>query len=551
VVRLKATNPNSQQRRGEKILLRRLGVSSPFSYSAMTYNSGMLLSRTPPMAQPANQPPVFPLRSHRTAMLVIHGIGEQNPYESLDSFARGVFYHLRDRLHLNPAISPLTIALKDWTQAGIRLTVNPGLGPDLEGRLDLFEYYWAPDTEDKLSWKDTLKWLVQTDLTPLRYFANNLQEMISARGQSWGSAAWYSFKLFAREILRVLLLYIPLLAATLWLLTWLSHPRSAWDSLRPVGAALRLYSMWPKPFVLVFYASAALMVWFMLQSLSAFLKSGEQSIQKRAGAIWFALAGLSSILLFLAAYYLSVRWSVDLSPLWHSIITKPVSSVLIALAVAAFCRYVLTAYVADVAVYVSADEKSKNFAARATILTGSSAALARLLADDQYDRVILAGHSLGSVIAYDTVNELLAQVNAVSGPASDRPVLRLDSTQLKKLAGLLTFGSPLDKIYYFFREHVKDNQAIRAQILSMLYSFRKTPSGRDYMPFDFKYRFPQLDNLVWLNAYALMDPVSAKLKFYELDEDNQRSFPYRVPGLAHLSYWGDPNFYTFFVPKLL
>ena len=146
---------------------------------------------------------------------------------------------------------------------------------------------------------------------------------------------------------------------------------------------------------------------------------------------------------------------------------------------------------------------------------------------------------------------MLAQFNGVPGPVSGRPVLPLDLAQLQKLKGLLTFGSPLDKIYYFFREHVKEDQAIRAQILSMLYSFRKTPSGRDYAPFDFAYRFPQLDNLVWANAYAFMDPVSGRLKFYELDDANQQSFPYRVPGLAHLSYWGDPNFYAFFGVRLL
>ena len=31
----------------------------------------------------------------RTAFLVIHGIGEQNPFETLDSFARGVISHLK------------------------------------------------------------------------------------------------------------------------------------------------------------------------------------------------------------------------------------------------------------------------------------------------------------------------------------------------------------------------------------------------------------------------------------------------------------------------
>ncbi|MGC1484449.1 MAG: hypothetical protein WA789_11700 [Candidatus Acidiferrum sp.] len=503
------------------------------------------------MPQTSSPSPTFPLRSHRSALLVVHGIGEQNPYETLDSFARGLFTYLRDRLHLNPALSPLTIAFKDWTEAGIRITVNPGQGPALEGRLDLFEFYWAPDTEDKLSWKNTLKWLVQTDLTPIRYFANNLQEMMSARGKSFGSAFAYSLKLCLREILRVLLLYIPLAAASLWLLTWLSHPRSVWASLQPIGAALRLYSIWPKPFVLVFYAAGILMVWFMLQSLSAYLKSSSHSMQKQAGAVWLALAFLAAAVFFLLGYAVAVHYFVELRPLWAAIFTKPVLSALLALAIAAFCRYILAAYVADVAVYVSADAKSKNYVARTTILQGSSAALARLLADDQYDRVILAGHSLGSVIAYDTVNEILAQFNGVAGPLDDRPGLPLQLAQLQKLAGLLTFGSPLDKIYYFFREHLKDDQAIRAQILSMLYSFRKTPSGRDYTPFGFNYLFRQLDQLVWLNAYAHMDPVSARLKFYELDDDNQQSFPYRVPGLAHLSYWGDPNFYAFFAPKLL
>jgi len=71
------------------------------------------------------------------------------------------------------------------------------------------------------------------------------------------------------------------------------------------------------------------------------------------------------------------------------------------------------------------------------------------------------------VIAYDTINELLAQFNGGPGPADDRPSLPLTLPQLQKLRGLLTFGSPLDKIYYFFREHVKEDQAIRAQILSI------------------------------------------------------------------------------------
>lgn len=501
------------------------------------------------MTAVVNQPPEFPLRSHRIAMLVIHGIGEQNPYETLDSFARGVFLFLRDTKHLNVALSSVRVALQDWTQVGMRITLNPGQGPEREGRIDLFEYYWAPETEDKLSWKDTLKWLVRTDLTPLRYFADNLQEMMNARQMSFGAALWYSVKLYAREIVRVLLLYVPLAAGLLWLLGWLSHPRAAWSSMKPIGTALRPYAAWPNALVLACYASAVLMIWFMLQSLAAYLKRRRSTIQGWAEGVWFVLAFVSATVLFLLGCFLSSRYPVDLRSLWTVIFTKGVLLAFAAVLGAAALRYILTAYVADVAVYVTADAKSKNYAARSAILKGSTAALKRILADEEYDRVILAGHSLGSVIAYDTINELLAQFNGVLGPDYDQPSLVLELAQLQKLRGLLTFGSPLDKIYYFFREHVKEDQAIRAQILSMLHSFRKVPSGRDYNPFEFTYAFRQLDDLVWVNAWSLMDPVSARLKFYELDD--QRSFRYWVPGLAHLSYWGDANFYSYFGPRLL
>lgn len=81
-------------------------------------------------------------------------------------------------------------------------------------------------------------------------------------------------------------------------------------------------------------------------------------------------------------------------------------------------------------------------------------------------------------IAYDTINELLTQFNGVIGPAPNRPDLPLNLGDPQKLRGLVTFGSPLDKIYYFFREHVTEDQAMRAQILSMLHSFLKNSLGK-------------------------------------------------------------------------
>ena len=56
----------------------------------------------------------------------------------------------------------------------------------------------------------------------------------------------------------------------------------------------------------------------------------------------------------------------------------------------------------------------------------------------------------------------------------------------------------------------------------------------------------------WINAYALADPVSGRLSFYDLQSTgNQKLFWYWKFGLAHLNYWTDQNFYQFFRQRLL
>ncbi len=520
------------------------------------------------MAAPAQPAPNFGLRAAHQALLVIHGIGEQNPYETLDSFARGIFTHFRDNLHLNAKLCPIEFAHKDWTQVGIRVGIfPPGPLPDCGDKdapppqpaqpqtcVDIFEYYWAPETEDKLSAVDTVKWVLFTDLTPLKYFADNLQQMICAQGISKMRAVGKALKLYARELVRVFVIYLFLGGAMALLLAWLSQNHEWGPALQKLFTALKPQPGspigWNLVLVLLFYALFLLMGWFGLQAIAELKSHPGKAIETIGDGVWLACN------IVLAAAFLAVALYIDLHKhifaVWHvlRIIGRHGNwEPLFAAALAAIVSYAMTAYVADVAVYTNMDAKSKSYVTRNAILDGSTAALKMLLTSPNYDRVILAGHSLGSVIAYDTINDLLSERNATPLAPPDTPDPYLALPQLQKLTGLVTFGCPLDKIYYFFREHVKRDQAIRAQILSMLHSFRKKPSGRDYGEFTFNYRFGQLDDLIWLNAWAKMDFVSADLQFYFVD--NQREFPYAVPALAHLSYWGDPNFYEYFCGRLL
>ena len=510
----------------------------------------------------------FGLQAKRQALLIIHGIGEQNPYETLDSFARGVFRYLKDKNGMNAKLCPIEIRHKDWTQVGMRIGVfEKGLElpkcPDDDASehpahqppeyVDIFEYYWAPLTEDKLSAVETVKWVLFTDLTPLKYFADDLQEMIGGRRMNGAKAFWTATKLYGREIVRVIFLYLVLGAAMLALLGWLAKGHEWGLALKTLWTALVPYvgwRFWKPELALVLYFLFLLASWFGLQGIAELRQHPGKAIESIGDRVWLALD------IALAAIFLGAGLFVDLSTrafvVWHllQIVGRNYNwAPLVGAAVAAIVSYAMTAYVADVAVYTNMDAKSKNFAARNAILDGSTAALKALLACGKYDRVILAGHSLGSVIAYDTINEILAQSNAGPGPKGDQPETVLTDAQIHLLKGLVTFGCPLDKIYYFFREHVKRDQAIRAQVLSMLHSFRKVPSGRDYGEFTFNYKFKQLDHLIWMNAWARMDFVSGRLQFY--DVNCSKEFHYYVPALAHLRYWSDPEFYKYFCRKLL
>jgi hypothetical protein len=386
----------------------------------------------------------MPLVKGKTAVLVIHGIGEQNPYEPLDAFARGLFTELQSEIP-NARLQPLKIGHEDWVQAAIRIE-----NPDTNDAVDIFEYYWAPYTEDKLSAVSTLWWLLKADLSPIWHLRDNLSELRYAYQAKTGRYLWLLF----REFRRILLLYAPLAYALVCLIWWLRNLAGSGFT-KPVAFG-----------------------W------------------KAAGATLFSL----------------------------------------------LLSYVLTKYLADVAVYTTADAKSKNFEARTKILNGSTEALASLL--KRYERVVLAGHSLGSVIAYDTIDELLTSATA-TGDTHEQGITLAD---LKKLAGLITFGSPLDKIYYFFRTRVSPKQAIRAQILSMLHPFRKKPSGRDYGTFKFTYSIPDLP-MQWLNVWSPVDPVSGFLHFYDVTEQEWLMYP--IPGVAHVMYWNDQRFHKLIAARFL
>ena len=510
-----------------------------------------------------------------TAILVIHGIGEQNPYETLDSFARGMATHFADN---RPALRAERIYHEEWTEVAVHVEFEKAVTPHGLKHLSLFEFYWAPFTEDKVSYWGVLRWLARTAFTPLAYLADNLQALLWQEQEKSGKppSRRRAVALFLREVLRIAFAYVPLLIliAVISSLLYLNAP-TAVDTVRSLVNVLRQEQhLGGLGLFVVCFAVASVLLWFILQELIHWAARSGPSVERIAEKVWLALAIICSVGFLLAGLGLARLMSVDLGSYAQLVLRWSTLGVLALVGGLWFLKRVAVGYLGDIAVYVTTDQKAASFEAKRAILKRSSTALATLLIDRtrQFDQVVLCGHSLGSVIAYDTVNELLSRVWATPEPGVTgkgvAPILT--RSDLEKLRGLVTFGSPLDKVYYFYREHVASDQAVRAQILSFLYSLLRGRSGRDYGRFTFTYpkppkvgerpadepfAFPQpADDFQWVNVWSPMDPVSGQLRFYRLDDKDRyrRLGPrYLIWGLAHLAYWGDPKFYKIIADRFL
>ena len=194
------------------------------------------------------------------------------------------------------------------------------------------------------------------------------------------------------------------------------------------------------------------------------------------------------------------------------------------LAVSAKVRTFLIQFVGDVAVYVSPFKLDRFDALRSeikTLVRKSAEAVYRAKEQDgswTYDRIALVGHSLGSVIVYDTLNHLINHDLLHQG--------ELAAASRTKL--LLTFGSPLDKIAFLFAAQGSRTSTVQEALRAVVQPLIQSYENRT---FD------------WINVYSGNDIISGSLEFYDDDSNDPRSVKNvvdreaSIPLVAHTEYW--------------
>ncbi len=544
----------------------------------------------------------------RIAVLVIHGMGTQKPYETLDQFACGL-----EPLLNSPAQSPSYVRTleyrehpsdpamqqKHWTQAIVRFRSREPEHAELPSLIDLVEYYWAPIINGRVKALQSLQFLIRSGLTPFDYLRENLVAIAQVSGEQTGRTTARAVQeglpatsngailhILIREIARSVFIFFPMLLLVAGIYSLLAQPLLS--ALAPQHQPDWLTYFWsgPPSWISAIEVALAALRWLLLVMTGKFLmqaifRADNPSPKLRklllrcnllVALLFLALVALPFLdpiwRLVLAAFHWTAavaNQAERLNPDHHQqlettlrwlhlrIAFVPLAlrllHVLGYVALAALTYFInrfLTTAIGDLAVYLGADTLSTNFVARSQILEECTQTVRSLLGSQldlvpdhtptSYDRVILAAHSLGSVIAYDTLNDLMAQNIASPDP---------DQT-LERISALFTFGCPLNKVYYFFRARTSPKTYVLDEILYALHNFRlrtPPPAGVQPWPEPFHSKFK------WLNAWCPMDVISGRMLFYRADQ-NQIVKQGFEPATAHTGYWKNPKLYAYFAQLL-
>jgi hypothetical protein len=157
-------------------------------------------------------------------------------------------------------------------------------------------------------------------------------------------------------------------------------------------------------------------------------------------------------------------------------------------------------FLSDVVFWTTTFEKDVRYQKRRDILYAAEATVRHVVSDPACERVVLVAHSLGTAIAYETLLNLGRRSTAESKNAAEAPSVGQIGPNLSKLTHLLTFGSPIDRIAYFFNLTYSRYHRFNRVVDDLM-------GGTGDPPF----RVKKARVLQWINIRDPADPIASRL----------------------------------------
>ncbi|HEX7705382.1 MAG TPA: hypothetical protein VF701_02890 [Thermoanaerobaculia bacterium] len=510
--------------------------------------------------------------SPRHAVIVVHGMGQQTPFETVSSLSERV--RSVDPRGGEGAVAR-SVQIGDQRLSRIELTLQ---GDEAPQEVHFYEAYWAPLTEGRVTLRDVTRFLVTAGLGGLRAslrdtfprWAFGKMERYPIKRGTWlfllltlvvllslvvmngvvltlgGSSLVTPSRVSPAELTRVNAVAGALAVLMLSFFSTLNSAARSRDGVAVPRFRL-LFSLagWAHALLLAF--GVILGAFAML--IAALRPAADSVVLDRLaahsdGMLTLAIGTVVAIVLsyglrrngpLVIHTYVTIAWSVIVTLLIAAVVAgrtlrlgtiEPLSGTLwgwgFLLGATLIVRQVLVQYVGDVAAYVTPQSLDRFSDLRESIkecVQKVGRAVYRAGRDGvlEYEQITVVGHSLGSVAAYDMLNGLMrddaAGVTQVEVEARTR--------------ALVTFGSPLDKIAFLFgTRHANDAaHALAATVQPMIQAGRR--------------------GFEWINVYSRHDVVSGELRYFDdhgfppsvTPVDNRKDATATTPLVAHVEYW--------------
>jgi len=454
-----------------------------------------------------------------SAVLVFHGVGEEVRFDTLSRTASLILAEAKER-----GAKEISVVVRAVPKDAHTFQYRSELSwTEIDGvarQVHVYEAYWAPLTVGKVSYIETVCFLAEAGWNGLcgTVFSGRIGSF-----QRWLFGGFKKMKTTAGTF--------PLLAVLMGMIGFL-------------------------------VAIVAVATYSFAQAAKLAAGGGREGLIAAANLIYYKAAApwnlivrlLAKILYYFAefpegqAFLVRMKFQPEITRgyLWQAVVALLLWALLIRLAFK--MRFLLMQYAGSLVAYISPFKDSKFDDLRGRIQqVGLDAA--QLIYDGHklpsgwvpaYRRVVILGHSLGSVIAYDTLNAMMNLESARQPSGARNPVTA-------RTGALITFGSPLDKTAFLFRVQLKVDpkhadqggelrEAMVCAVQPMISSYADarfnlaaTPPG------------PQ-----WINIWSPMDVVSGRLDYYD-DPAVSEDAPQHVQNLidpeawipvaAHTQYW--------------
>jgi hypothetical protein len=442
------------------------------------------------------------------ALIHFHGMGSQRRFEELSRLTDSLDRHLTS---LGRRIGKIDVALEPPRSKLAREVgyLSIRRGNHFQQELRFYESYWASITAGGASARGVLWWLLRNAAAPVFALLTQWRHRARLR-RSALLRLWAELAITHPQLLRPLQLVLQ------------SYDEfEGWEARRNFPAGR--YRHFRKFLAREHPSNAKLLVELADWWHADYLLSE-----------WRNLAVLTSIvvlLLFAAGLtLLGLSWTVDQLPhRWTAWVTPAdmlsmAAAAIATLGVGGFLRN----YLGDVQFWSTYEETSEKHAKRREILDHAVELVAHVADDPLCERIVIVSHSLGTSIAYDTLLEL-ARRNRVIG-ATPRP--------LEKISHLVTCGSPIDKVHYFFESYVGKHHRYNRVVEKLRGDIGTVPFSANGWPLIHWVNFWDRADVI---SAALYSPGSRKHPHVSVDNCEISSGFFPDPARAHTLYLDHPT----------